>query len=286
MAYPIIVTESTADIPAELIQAYAIQIIPLRLFFGQDSYADGVDITSAQFYERLAAAAQLPTTSQPSPADYAAMYERLLHEHPDSQIISIHLSSGLSGTYQSATIGRSMVEQEERITIIDSLSASYGYGMAVVHAARLARQGASVADIQASVARLLAGRELYFLVDDLEYLRKGGRIGRASATLGTLLNVKPILSIDEHGVIYPVEKVRGQKKAMARIVDMLRQKLTVRKIHLALGHTANRASCEPLLQMLREHYEITELVYSEIGPVIGTHTGAGTIAVYAWPDEE
>ncbi|WP_322924726.1 DegV family protein [Paenibacillus campi] len=286
MAYPIIVTESTADIPAELIQAYAIQIIPLRLFFGQDSYADGVDITSAQFYERLAAAAQLPTTSQPSPADYAAMYERLLHEHPDSQIISIHLSSGLSGTYQSATIGRSMVEQEERITIIDSLSASYGYGMAVVHAARLARQGASVADIQASVARLLAGRELYFLVDDLEYLRKGGRIGRASATLGTLLNVKPILSIDEQGVIYPVEKVRGQKKAMARIVDMLRQKLTVRKIHLALGHTANRASCEPLLQMLREHYEITELVYSEIGPVIGTHTGAGTIAVYAWPDEE
>ncbi len=286
MTNPIIVTESTADIPAELIEEYGIQIIPLRLFFGQESYADGVDMTSAVFYQRLASASQLPTTSQPSPADYAAMYERLLHEHPQSPIISIHLSSGLSGTYQSATIGRSMVEQEDRITVIDSLSASYGYGLAVVHAARLARQGKSVQDIESAVKQLLASRDLYFLVDDLEYLRKGGRIGRASAAIGTLLNVKPILSIDEQGVIYPVEKVRGQKKAMGRIVDMMRQKLTVRKIHLALGHTANRESCEPLLNMLREHYEIGELVYSEIGPVIGTHTGAGTIAVYAWPDEE
>ncbi len=286
MTHPIIVTESTADIPAELIKEYNIQIIPLRLFFGQDSYADGVDMTPTTFYERLATVSQLPTTSQPSPADYEAMYTRLLNDYPDREIVSIHLSSGLSGTYQSATIGRSMVEQEDRITVIDSLSASYGYGMAVVHAARLSQAGASVAEIQAGVKHILSQRELYFLVDDLEYLRKGGRIGRASAALGTLLNVKPILSIDEQGVIYPVEKIRGQKKAMARIVEMMRQKLTARKIHLALGHTANRESCEPMLQMLREHYEIVDVVYSEIGPVIGTHTGAGTIAVYAWPDEE
>ncbi|WP_411343068.1 DegV family protein [Paenibacillus sp. WLX1005] len=286
MAHPMIVTESTADIPAELIKQYNIQIIPLRLFFGQDNYADGVDITSSEFYDKLAAASQLPTTSQPSPADYAAAYERLLTEDPEREIVSIHLSSGLSGTYQSATIGRSMTEQPERITVIDSKSASYGYGLAVVHAARLAQEGLSPRAIEADVHRLLAERELYFLVDDLEYLRKGGRIGRASAMIGTLLNVKPILSIDENGVIYPVEKVRGQKKAMLRIVEMMKQKLTARKIHLALGHTANRESCEPLLQLLKQHYEIGELVYSEIGPVIGTHTGAGTIAVFAWPDEQ
>lgn len=286
MTHTIIVTESTADIPAELIAKYDIRIIPLRLFFGEQSYADGVDITSAEFYSKLSASAQLPTTSQPSPADYTAMYEKLTAEYPGSPIVSIHLSSGLSGTYQSATIGRSMLDDHSHITVIDSKSASYGYGLAVVHAARLAQQGKSVAEIEAGVAHILSRRELYFMVDDLEYLRKGGRIGRASAVLGTLLNVKPILSIDENGVIYPVEKVRGQKKAMTRIVEMMRQHLNVRKINLALGHTANRESCEPLLQMIREHYEIGELVFSEVGPVIGTHAGPGTIAMFAWPDEE
>lgn len=286
MAHTIIVTESTADIPAALVDQYQIHLIPLRLFFGEESFADGVDIRPSEFYAKLAAADQLPTTSQPSPADYAAAYEKLLQDHPDSEIMSIHLSSGLSGTYQSATIGRSMLDDPEKVTVVDSKSASYGYGLAVVRAAKLAQQGLSIPAIQTEIEKLLSSRELYFLVDDLEYLRKGGRIGRASAVLGTLLNVKPILSIDENGVIYSVDKVRGQKKAMARIVEMMRQNLTARKINLAMGHTANQASCEPLVQMMREHYEIGEIVYSEVGPVIGTHTGAGTIAIYAWPDEQ
>lgn len=285
MAHTIIVTDSTADIPAALAEQYGIRIIPLSLFFGEETFQDGVDIQATEFYRRLVSVSVLPTTSQPSPAKFAEMYESIHVQYPEASIISLHLSSGLSGTYQSALIGKSMIDQDDHITILDSKSASYGFGMAVVHAARLAEQGKTVDEIVEGIEHILKSRSLYFIVDDLENLRKGGRIGRASAVLGTLLNVKPILSIDEQGQIYAVEKVRGQKKAMARIVEMMRQELKVDKINLALGHTADPQSTEPLLALFKEHYEIGELVLPDIGSVVGSHTGARTLGIFAWPDQ-
>lgn len=285
MAHTIIVTDSTADIPATLAEQYGIRIIPLSLFFGEETFEDGVDIQADEFYRRLVSVSVLPTTSQPAPAKFAEAYESIHEQYPDASIVSIHLSSGLSGTYQSALIGKSMIDQDDHITILDSKSASYGFGMAVVHAARLAEQGKTVNEIIDGVEHILKSRSLYFIVDDLENLRKGGRIGRASAVLGTLLNVKPILSIDEQGQIYAVEKVRGQKKAMARIVEMMRQELKVDKINLALGHTADPQSTEPLLGLFKEHYKIGELVLPDIGSVVGSHTGARTLGIFAWPDQ-
>lgn len=285
MAHTIIVTDSTADIPAALAEQYGIRIIPLSLFFGEETFQDGVDIQATEFYRRLVSVSVLPTTSQPSPAKFAEMYESIHAQYPEASIISLHLSSGLSGTYQSALIGKSMIDQDDHITILDSKSASYGFGMAVVHAARLAEQGKTVDEIVEGIEHMLKSRSLYFIVDDLENLRKGGRIGRASAVLGTLLNVKPILSIDEQGKIYAVEKVRGQKKAMARIVELMRQELKVDKINLALGHTADPQSTEPLLALFKEHYEIGELVLPDIGSVVGSHTGARTLGIFAWPDQ-
>lgn len=214
-----IVTDSTADIPEELIRKYGIHIVPLRVLFGEETYADGVDLTSEQFYEKLKKVSVLPTTSQPSPTDFMDVYQSLLDENPERPIVSIHLSSGMSGTYQSAMLGKSLLETEGDITVLDSKSASYGYGLMVVQAAELAEQGKSAVEIAAAIEGMQQSRKLFFLVDTLEYLQKGGRIGKASAILGTLLNIKPILSIDEEGVIYAVEKVRGHKKAMARIIE-------------------------------------------------------------------
>ncbi|WP_211745298.1 DegV family protein [Paenibacillus sp. Marseille-Q4541] len=285
MSQVFIVTDSTADIPDALVEKYQIHVVPLRVVFGQETYLDGIELSPAKFYEKLGDAKVLPTTSQPSPAEFMNVYSELLNEHPGSQIVSIHLSSGMSGTYQSALLGKSMLEEEygADITVIDSKSASYGYGLLVIHAAQLAQAGKSAAEIEAEVHKLHQDRKLYFLVDTLEYLQKGGRIGKASAILGTLLNIKPILSIDEEGVIYAVEKIRGQKKAMERIVQMFEQDFAGKRINIAVGHTANPETAEAFIALMKTRFELGEVVYPNIGAVIGSHVGFGTIAVFVWP---
>ncbi|MDR9746998.1 DegV family protein [Paenibacillus taichungensis] len=281
-----IVTDSTADIPEELIHKYGIHVVPLRVLFGEEAYADGVDLTSEQFYAKLEKVSVLPTTSQPSPTDFMNIYNTLLDEDPERPIVSIHLSSGMSGTYQSALLGKSLLEREGDITVLDSKSASYGYGLLVVQAAELAEQGKSAAEIAAAVAAMQQSRKLFFLVDTLEYLQKGGRIGKAAAILGTLLNIKPILSIDEEGVIYAVEKVRGHKKAMARIIELFQQDLAGQRVNLAVGHTADPESAIACAEQLRGHFTLNEVVYTNIGAVIGSHVGPGVIAIFMWPVPE
>ncbi|MGF7048522.1 DegV family protein with EDD domain [Paenibacillus sp. DS2015] len=284
MANTIIVTDSTADIPAELLQKHHVYVVPLRLLFGQETFLDGVDISAKEFYDRLAQVKELPTTSQPSPADYVRIYEQIREEHPGSPILSIHISSALSGTYQSALIAKSMMEEEADITIVDSLSASYGFGLLVIHAARLASEGWAVEQIMEAVEQLRKQRKLYFLVDTLENLQKGGRIGKAAALFGTLLNIKPILSIDEEGIIYPVEKVRGRKKAIARMIELFQQDLgNINTINVAVGHTADPASAESFLEELSSHFKLEEVVLTNVGAVVGSHVGAGVIAVFIWP---
>ncbi|MNV56908.1 DegV domain-containing protein [compost metagenome] len=242
-------------------------------------------MTPEQFYERLPRSSQLPTTSQPSPVEYMNAYRRIMEQYPDSKILSFHISSGLSGTYQSALLAKSMLEEEgERITVYDSLSASYGFGLLVVHAARLSAEGKSPEEILESVEALRQSRKLYFLVDTLEYLQKGGRIGKAAAILGTLLNIKPILSIDQEGIIYAVEKVRGRKKAVARMIELFKSDLPgVSVINVAVGHTAEPSSAEEFLQELSQHFTLRERVLTNVGPVVGSHVGNGTLAVFIWP---
>ncbi|MNC05768.1 Fatty acid-binding protein [compost metagenome] len=242
-------------------------------------------MTPEQFYERLPRSQQLPTTSQPSPVEYMNVYRSILERYPDSPILSFHISSGLSGTYQSAVLAKSMLEEEgEAITVVDSLSASYGFGFMVVAAGRMAAEGKGPAEILEAAEKLRQSRKLYFLVDTLEYLQKGGRIGKASAILGTLLNIKPILSIDAEGIIYAVEKVRGRKKAVARMIELFKNDLPgVNKINVAVGHTAEPAYGEEFLNELAGHFTLEEKVLTNIGPVVGSHVGNGTLAVFIWP---
>lgn len=284
----IIVTDSTSDIPPDLAKSLAIEVVPLALMFGEETYRDNVDMTPEQFYERLPRADKLPTTSQPSPVEYMEVYRDVMARYPGSSILSLHISSGLSGTYQSAVMAKSMLEEEgENITVVDSLSASYGFGVMVVHAARLAAEGKEPAEILASTEALRKSRKLYFLVDTLEYLHKGGRIGKASAIFGTLLNIKPILSIDEEGIIYPVEKVRGRKKAIARMIELFKNDLNgVERVNVAVGHTAEPSSAEAFLSELQGHFKLEEKVLTNIGPVVGSHVGNGTLAVFIWPAQD
>ncbi|MDQ6420818.1 DegV family protein [Paenibacillus sp. LHD-117] len=274
-----IVTDSTADIPAELREKLGISMVPLKVLFGEETYVDAVTITAEQFYEKLKGVPTLPTTSQPSPLEFSEMYERLLGEDPEAPIISIHLAACLSGTYQSATIAQSMLEQEADITVVDSRSASYGIGTLVVRAAEMALAGRGKEEILAEIQRLRNDITIYFLVDSLEHLHKGGRIGRASALIGSILNIKPILSLDVDGGVHAVDKVRGTKKAMARISEMLKESYGSDPVSLTIFKTDDEAAAQELGERVKADLNVQRVGYAAIGPVIGTHAGPGTSAV-------
>ncbi|ANY69790.1 EDD domain protein [Paenibacillus sp. BIHB 4019] len=277
-----IITDSTSDIPAERCAELGIQVIPLKVLFGEETYLDGVTIGKEQFYEKLIASPVLPTTSQPSPAEFLEVYERILHDDPQAIIISIHLASVLSGTYQSGVIAKSMLDEQADVTVIDSKSASYGYGIQVVTAARMAHEGASKEAILAEVTRLQQELSLYFLVGSLEFLQKGGRIGKAAALFGSILNIKPILSLDQEGTVQSVDKVRGTKKAMQRIMEMLDKDFGTDRVGATIGWTHGEQTAKELAALLRDKPNVAFIDFITIGATVGTHVGPDTSAVFMY----
>ncbi|WP_373229936.1 DegV family protein [Cohnella sp.] len=284
MASIVLVTDSTADIPLEIRKKLGISMVPLKVNFGDQTYLDNITLQPGQFYEKLTSFNGHATTSQPSPADFYEVYKKLTDE--GHSVISIELSAAMSGTYQAATIAKSMLEAESNvdITVIDSKSASYGYGRMVVLAAEMAKAGASKEEIIAEVHRLRKELRLYFLVDTLEYLQKGGRIGKASAVLGSLLNIKPILSVDDEGTVFPLEKVRGQKRAMARIAELLETDFHDKPVNLTVASTPGYiAGVSEITELLRKQLNVRQFQETEVGPVVGTHAGPGTIGIFVTP---
>jgi len=280
MAQVKIVTDSTADIPAELIQELGIKVVPLKVHFGEKTFADGVDIHSTEFYQKLEGVTDLPTTSQPSPVDFVEVYKELNQDVTEPvSIISIHLSSALSGTVQSALLAQSMLQDQVDVTVIDSKKASYAIGIIVVQVARAAKEGKSKEECIELANYLVKNTIIYFLVDTLLYLQKGGRIGKASALFGSLLNIKPILSLDENGEVYAVDKVRGNKKALSRIIELLKEYAGESKIHLGISHAVYEEGAQNALELVRPHFNIQSEVVSNIGPVIGAHVGPKAMAI-------
>lgn len=274
-----IVTDSTADLPKELIEKYGITIVPLKIHFNDvETYLDGVDLTPGEFYEKLRNSEKPPTTSQPPPGEFVSTYENLALKGAE-EIISIHLSKKFSGTYQSACLAKNLVNEKVNVEVIDSQSVSMGMGLIVLAAAKAAQEGKSFQEILALVNDLINKMTIYFIVDTLDYLEKGGRIGKASYLLGSLLSIKPILEISD-GEIHVYEKARGRSKAIERLLEIAQSKIKENsKVMCSLVH------CDALPELMKLSNKVTEilncedLIISDMGGVIGTHVGPGTIGL-------
>ncbi|PYZ97978.1 EDD domain protein [Alteribacter lacisalsi] len=272
-----VVTDSTADLPQELIDELNITVVPLKVHFGNETFEDGVDLTPDEFYQKLGETDRMPSTSQPTPFQFEEQYRSLADE--DTSIISIHLSSRLSGTYQSAVIASGELEGQVDVTVIDSRKASYAIGIIVAEIAQMAANGAGKEECLARLDVLLEDTTVYFMVDTLEFLEKNGRIGKASAMLGSLLKIKPILSLNDEGEVYPADKARGSKKAAAKMISELEKQFGNDPVQIGLSHALAREAAEELASKAEEHLNVQSTVITTIGPVIGAHVGPGTISL-------
>jgi len=276
-----IVLDSTADFPEAPERFPNWRVVPLYVLFGDESYRDYVDLSPHEFYERLRTAEVLPTTSQPTPGDFLKTYEEL--EDYD-RVYSLHLSSALSGTYQSAVTAAA--ELGDKVRVIDSESASAAIailGLALQH--RLDR-GTTDDEVGALIARYREEAGLLFTVDTLEFLRRGGRIGRASAWAGQLLHVKPILTIERD--VIPLKRVRSNQKAMQEFVAEFTSKTTdssTLKVGIAHADAPERAQqLEKMVHGERPQAEIE--IVTTLGAVVGTHAGPGTVGFFWFDDRE
>ncbi len=276
----VILTDSASDIDASVRQSLGIVAVPLKVMFGSETYLDGVTITSTAFFDKLKQSSVLPTTSQPSPLEFAEAYKAIYEEHgKDVQIIAIMLSASLSGTYQSAMIAKSMLEESIDITVIDSRKASYVHGMICVDAAKAAKEGKSKQQILDMIDRYLDEVQVYFIVDTLEFLQKGGRIGRAAAVIGSLLNIKPILTLDPAGYVSAFDKVRGTKKALNRVLETFQEYAQGKPVKVGVLHSSVPDQAAEILERIKQEFQVADSHLEEIGPVIGTHAGPGLIGV-------
>jgi DegV family protein with EDD domain len=272
-----VVTDSTADLPPDLAASRSITVVPLTLHFDGRSLLDGIDITPVDFYRRLPDSTVHPTTSQPSPGRFAETYSRLLADH--DEVVSIHISEKLSGTYASARQAAVMTDAK-RVRVIDSQVVSMSLGLVTLAASTLVDQAASGAAVEAKVLSMRGNVETYFSVATLEFLRRGGRIGRAGALVGSVLQVKPVLCIRD-GLVTPLERVRTFERALNRIVELTRLLDRGDGVCVIVGHADAEADAE---RVARELEPIAEtLMIQPLGPVVGAHAGPGVVGVGCYP---
>lgn len=279
MAKVALVTDSTATIPNEMIKQYQIRVAPLQVIWGKQTFRDIIDIQPEAFYKRLQTTKVMPSTSQPSPAVFSEIYRDLLDQGYD--ILSIHISSKLSGTLDSADQARNGLPGAN-IELVDSLSTSMAMGFPILAAARAAAQGATLQECRAIADKNLANSGVFFAVSTLEFLRRGGRIGGAAAFLGTTLNLKPILELRD-GRIEAIERVRTMSKTIDRLLDLFVEKIGDRRpVKIAGLHANAPEEARQLVDRALQRFnvsEINETLSTEISPVLGTHTGPGTLGL-------
>jgi DegV family protein with EDD domain len=279
-----LVTDSTSYLPPELIERHRIHVVPLYIVFGAERTVPEVEITDyPAFFEELRHAENLPSTSQPSVGDFTAVFEPLLAE--GREIVSVHISGGLSGTPEAARQAKEALERDgkggERIEVIDSTTAAGGLGFMVLAAAKAAADGKSAREVAEHVRRARAELKLWFVIDTLEFLKRGGRIGAASAWIGSTLKVKPILTVENE--MTPVERVRTSGRALERMVDYARQRKDSGADAWSAQHINAPDACQHLIERCSEVYGCPPTIVSEIGPVLSAHTGPGLLGMGGLP---
>jgi DegV family protein with EDD domain len=280
-----IVTDSTAYLPAELIERHGVHVVPLYVVFDGDRPVPEVEITDYdEFFEELRRAERLPTTSQPSVGDFTSAYEPLLAE--GREVVSIHISGGLSGTPEAARQAKDALERDgrggERVEVVDSTTAAGGLGFMVLAAAKAAAGGADAKQVAAAVAEARAELKMWFAIDTLEFLKRGGRIGAASAWIGSTLKVKPILTVENE--MTPVERVRTSSRAFERMLDYARQRADSGAGAWSAQHINAPEQCAALVERGTEVFGHGPTIVSEIGPVLAAHTGPGLLGIGALPE--
>jgi DegV family protein with EDD domain len=273
-----LVTDSTSYLPREVIEEYGIHVVPLRIHMDGASLREGLDISNAEFFHRLRTTRTLPTTSQPPAGEFAAIYQELASD--GGSIVSIHISGDLSGTVQAAETARRMLPELD-IHIVDSRITCLGLGFVVWEAARAVRAGESLPNVLARAREVIENITAYFMVDDLNYLHRGGRIGAAQAFVGSILAVKPILAMKKaEGVISVVDKVRTRKKALERLVELTSNACHgEKKVKASVLDADAKEVRQELIAGLQAALPQAEIIPSEFGPVIGTHVGPGAVGV-------
>ncbi len=269
-----IVTDSTSDLPKEVARELGISVVPLNVHFGLDTFKDGVDIQSGQFYHRLLTSPLLPKTSAPSPGLFKDYYDKLAQE--SQEIISIHISSRLSGTYEAALAAKQEMPDTCHIEVIDSKSVTMGLGLLAIAAAKAAKAGAGQKEVMALIQDSIDKVFVAGALDTLEFLQKGGRVGKAQAWLGSILSIKPIISLAE-GEVIPMERVRTHAKVVERMYQLLEEHLPAREVAVLYSTEAEEA--KKMLDHLKTRSP-RQLVYlAQFGPVLGTHLGPNSLGL-------
>ncbi|NMA01212.1 MAG: DegV family protein [Clostridia bacterium] len=268
-----IITDSSADLPSNFIERYNIQVVPLAIQFGSDTYLDQVEISNHLFYQKLHENDQLPKTSRPSPLAFKEAFLKGVEKGP---VLCITLSSGLSGTYESALLAKKMLNQE--IEVIDSLNASIGTGLQVIKACQMAEEGLTLKEIRQEIISYRNNMKTYFTLDTLENIIKGGRLSSWEGAIGQVLNIKPVLYNQADGTIGTLEKVRGRKKSLRRLLELVEATgKDFSECTIGITHARAQEEVSELVEELNNNLRPKEIIVSELGPVIGTHTGFGTI---------
>ncbi|MDO8473073.1 MAG: DegV family protein [Dehalococcoidia bacterium] len=268
-----IVTDSTCDLPQDLVQKFAITVVPLFVRFGAQTYRDGVDLSADEFYRKLTGGGVLPTTAAPPPGAFAEIYQKYLAE--GHQVLSLHVSSKLSATYSAALNGKDQIGAGSAVDVVDTLTVTLGLGLLVLEAGRAAQAGGQMADVAGLIRRRMPDLKLYGAFDTLEYLHKGGRIGKASAMLGALLNLKPMVVVRD-GEVHPLERVRTRAKAVNRLIELA---TAAKTDEVAIMHSTTPVDRDDLAKRIDAIVPGRSQVKAQFGPVLGTYTGPGILGV-------
>ena len=269
-----IVTDSTADLPPKLAKELNISVVPEYVRFGDKVYRDRVDISEDEFYQRLLHGPIHPSTTQPTPQDFAEVYQNLSQDADG--IISIHLSSKLSGTYNSALQGKELVKSRCPIEVIDSQVLTMSLGLLVIEATTIAKSGESIQQVVEEIKRAIPSIRFLAILDTLKYLAIGGRIGKVQALLGSVLSVKPMLSI-ENGELVPVSRVRTRANGIGKLFDFVKNATSIQD--LAIVHNTTPDEALALAGRIGSMFPKEQIRLARLGPALGVHAGPGVLAV-------
>lgn len=269
-----IVTDSSADLPPQLVEGLGITVVPLYVRFGNEVYRDRVDINEDEFYQRLQHDPIHPSTTQPTPQDFVDVYQKISQEADG--IVSIHISSKLSGTCNSASQGKELSGVACPIEVVDSQALSMALGLVVIAAAKLANMGKGLEEVMTEVKQAIATTHLLGLFDTLEYVRKGGRIGKAAALLGSILNLKPLLSVQD-GVTVPSGRARTRSKGIDRLVDFVKGATNIEE--LAVVYNTTQQEAQALVERIGSMFDRERIFLATIGSTLGVHMGPGALIV-------